>query len=100
MSRENVDVVQAAFAALASGDLERAEVLAREHLDTKFQLHPLYFDRVYEGLAGIQQFLSDIRDAWEDYALDLQEVIDLGERVLTVMCMSARGRGSQVPVVQ
>jgi len=90
----------AAYEAWRSGDSERLEALMQEHLHPEFELHPLYFDRVYEGVPGLQEFLSDMRDIWEDYVLDVQEVVDLGERVVGVMRMSGRGVGSGVPVAQ
>jgi ketosteroid isomerase-like protein len=100
MSQENVERMRAFFEAWRGGDSERQTALMREYLHPEFELHPLYFDRVYEGVAGMQEFFSDMRNTWEDYVLDLQEIVDLGERVVVVLRMSARGAGSGVPVAQ
>ena len=93
-------MLRAAYEAWRSGDSERQEASMREHVHPEFELHPLYFDRVYKGVPGIQEFLSDMRDTWEDYVLDLQEMVDLGEHVVVVMRMSGRGVSSGVPVSQ
>jgi len=100
MSQENVELVRTGFAALRSGDTDRQEALMREHVHPEFELHPLYFDRVYVGVEGLREFLSDMRDTWEDYVLNPQEMVDLGEHIVVVMRMSARGAGSGVPVAQ
>jgi SnoaL-like domain len=90
MWQQNLAVVRAAIEALNTGDAERQEALVRNHLHPEFELHPLYFDRVYRGAPGIQEFLSDLRDTWEEYVLDLQDLIDVGERVVAVMHVGAR----------
>ena len=100
MSQENIEIVRSAFEALTCGKKRRQKAFAREYLHPEFKLNAPYSDWTYHGLEGTRKYLSDFRDTWGGYAYDLQELIDLEERVVAVMQMSPRQRGSQVPVVQ
>jgi hypothetical protein len=60
-------------------------------------LDPLYLDRVYKGdEAG--QLGADMAAVWEDYRATTEEIVDLGEHVLMVRHITARGAIGGVPV--
>ena len=46
----------------------------------------------------MREFFSELREVWTDYVNEPQEFIDLGEHVMVVVRLSARGRSSGVPV--
>jgi ketosteroid isomerase-like protein len=100
MSQENVEVLLRGFEAWQGGDPERLEAWSEEHLDPAFELHTLYFDRVYMGVQALRDFVADVSETWEDYVLEPQETLDLGENVMGVIRMSGRGGGSGVPVTR
>ncbi len=52
----------------------------------------------YQGLQGIETYLGEIRDTWEDLCMVGGELRDLGDRVLWLGRTEGRGRGSGVPV--
>jgi ketosteroid isomerase-like protein len=54
--------------------------------------------RGYRGRDGIETYLSEIRDTWEELRLFGDEFRDLGDRVLVLGRAEGRGRGSGVPV--
>lgn len=100
MSRENVEFLRRGYEALQRGDTETFEALARERLDPDFSFHSHWAGRVFKGIPGTREWLSDTRETWDDYAQEVEEIVDLGDDVLVVGRASARGAGSGVPVTQ
>jgi ketosteroid isomerase-like protein len=100
MSRENVEFLRRGYEALHRGDTEAFEAMSRERLDPEFTFHSHWAGRVFEGMAGTREWMSDIRETWDDYDQELEEIVDLGDDVLVVGRASARGAGSGVPVMQ
>ena len=98
MSQENVEVVRR-FAEVWTGRYtEAAEALVRPRLAPDFEIHPLYLERSYKGVEGIRQLWADIDEIWQDYRLEIGEIVDLGEHVLALAHITARGTGSGVPI--
>jgi ketosteroid isomerase-like protein len=52
----------------------------------------------YRGREGIETYMSEIRDTWEELRIVGAEFRDLGDRVLVLGRAEGRGRGSGVPV--
>jgi dihydrofolate reductase/ketosteroid isomerase-like protein len=98
--RENVEFLRQGYEALQRGDLETFKALARERLDPAFEFHLVWDGRVLRGYEGTLEWLSDTRDTWQDYSQEVHEIIDLGQDVVVVLHISARGSGSGVPVEQ
>ena len=97
MSQQNVEVVRRAHAALNAGDLDELVVLC----DADFQLD--MSDRVfnpatYHGHDGIRQFYSEVRDVWERYVWEPEELRDEGDIVVALIRTQARGRESRLEI--
>jgi ketosteroid isomerase-like protein len=97
---ERVEFLRRGYEALQRGDLETFKELSREHLDRDFEFHHVWDGRVFKGYDGTLQWLSDTRETWDEYRQELDEIIELGEDVVVVLRISARGGGSGVPVAQ
>ena len=52
----------------------------------------------YRGLAGVTQWLSDFAESWDSYAMELERLVDAGDRVVSLFRIRAVGAGSGVPV--
>jgi ketosteroid isomerase-like protein len=100
VSRENAEFLRKGYEALERGDIETFTALSRERLDPDFAFHLLWDGRVLKGFEGTMEWLSDTRETWADYTQEVEEVVDLGDDVLVVVRLSARGGGSGVPVTQ
>ena len=99
MARDKVDVakrvtdafnrrdVDAAFAELATPDYEWYPAVVRA-LD----------GGGYRGREGVERFAADIRENWEELQAHPEEFRDLGDRVLVLGRLKARGKGSGAPV--
>jgi ketosteroid isomerase-like protein len=100
MSQENVEWVRESYAAWGRGDMAAVEALSQNRLASNFEMYPLYLDQAYTGVEGIRSMWANAGESWEDYRSETDEVIDLGDHVLVVGRVLARGPGSGVPVDQ
>lgn len=97
MSRENVERVKRAFAALSEGDFEAA----LEHIDPSFEVD----DRVApeanpteRGPGALVTNLRTVTEAFGDLDWEAQEIVDLEDRVLVRVRLTARGKHSALPI--
>jgi ketosteroid isomerase-like protein len=95
-----VEVVRRVYEAAARRD--PATVLAL--YDPEVELDPSrlqavgLFDRVYHGHDGLRSFFREWHEAWEGIEYDYDELIDAGERVISVVTRHGRGRASGAEV--
>jgi ketosteroid isomerase-like protein len=52
------------------------------------------------GADGIRQFFSDLDEPWESFRIDVEEYREIGEQVVCVTRLRAKGRGSGVELDQ
>jgi ketosteroid isomerase-like protein len=92
MSRENVDRFVEATEAFNRGDVEAW----LEQYDTQVVFEPQVaaIEGAYVGHDGIRAFMITIGDLYESFQVSLQDVRDLGDRVLALGTATAVGRGS------
>jgi ketosteroid isomerase-like protein len=100
MSQENVEWMRQLGEAWDRGDIEAVEALVQGRLAADFAFDPVYLDRVYSGVEGMRQMWADMTGTWDDYRSEMEEVIDLGEHVLVLTHITARGAGGGVPIDQ
>jgi ketosteroid isomerase-like protein len=93
VSRENIERARRGYEAFNSGDMEGA----LEFIDPDFELHSgadLPDPTVYQKREG---FLANIRE-WSDVFRELhyepEEFIEAGDRLIALVRVSGRGRGS------
>lgn len=98
--RDHVEFLRSGYEALRQGDLETFKALARDRLGPDFEFHLVWDGRVLKGYEGTLEWLADTRETWDEYSQEVEEMIDLGEDVVVVLRLAARGAGSGVPVAQ
>jgi ketosteroid isomerase-like protein len=88
----SVEVIRAGYDAYARGDVEG--MLAC--LAPDVELTSAFGDvegRSYHGHEGIRAWLADVDDAWEEFALEVTDITEVGgERVVVELDVTARGR--------
>src|SRR5919198_2896773 len=99
MSRENVEVVRRVFDAVARRDSEAA--LALYDADFEWDFSRVAWgdvggSGVHRGRDALPTVYREWRSAWEHYEENLEELIDAGENVISVLTGRARGRASGV----
>jgi ketosteroid isomerase-like protein len=95
MSQENVEIAKRVVDAFNRRDVEGFFALAV----TDFEWFPAMAGTVegggLRGRGGIEAYLADIGEAWEEYRVRAGEFRDLDDRVLMLGRIEGRGRGSQ-----
>jgi ketosteroid isomerase-like protein len=95
MSQENVEAIRAAFE-----NLEPTSEPLLETLDPEIEVydHDIPDAGVYRGREGYLQWVADWSEAWESFNMEPLRWIDAGDRVVLVLQMTAKGKGSGVEV--
>jgi ketosteroid isomerase-like protein len=52
----------------------------------------------YRGREGVERWLADFAESWDSFAMDLERVVEAGDRVVSFFRIRAVGAGSGVPV--
>jgi len=95
MSQENVEIVRRGFEHfMATGEplwetLDEEIVVRDQHIPDSGD---------YRGYAGLARWREDWEAAWDDWRWEPEEFIDVGDRVVAVLRVHAKGRGSGVDV--
>jgi ketosteroid isomerase-like protein len=103
MSQENVEVVQRVFDAVGQGDAATVLALYDPEVEWDYSRGPfrdLFGRDVYHGHEGIRRFFREFQapETWESLENDLEELIDAGAHVVSVVNTRARGRASGADV--
>jgi ketosteroid isomerase-like protein len=53
----------------------------------------------YRGYDGVRRFFTEFLSTWEEYSIELQEVVDAGDQVVAVMRMIGRAHEVEVDEV-
>jgi uncharacterized protein len=97
MSQENVEIVRQVFAAVASGDRQRA----LSYTDATMVVDAtrrVFNPTTYVGEPGLRQFFADMDDVWEEFRPESPEFVDAGDRVVVTGRMAGKGKSSGVEV--
>ena len=102
MSQENVEIVRRVYDAGARGDT--AAVLSAHDPELEWDIshaparNLIAGSHNYYGHDGLRAFFREWYEAWENVEADYEEMIDGGEKVISVETTRARGRRSGVEV--
>jgi ketosteroid isomerase-like protein len=95
MSQENVRLVERAIAAINARDIEAYLACCTENV--KLETPMAAVGGVYEGIAGIRRFLTDVEDAAPDFRIELDGVEEVdSKRVIAFTRTSSTGRVSGI----
>jgi ketosteroid isomerase-like protein len=98
MPQPNVEIIKRAIDAFNRRDVD----LIADLTTPDFEWFPALPGHVegggYRGREGVETYLREIRDTWEELRIFGTEFRDLGDRVLVLGRAEGRGRGSGVPV--
>lgn len=98
MSQQNVEIVKQLMDAFNRRDIARLAGVTT----SDFEWFPVFAARVegdvYRGREGIETFLGEVDETWEEFRPLPEEYRDLGDCVLALGRLRTRGRVSGVPV--
>jgi ketosteroid isomerase-like protein len=97
MSADNASVVRALLEAAARGDWDAAMAAydPEVEIDTTQALPD---GRVYHGLEGVDRSWRTWRGPWSAYDFKVEELTEAGDRVLAVLHIRGRAKGSGIEV--
>jgi ketosteroid isomerase-like protein len=98
MSQENVEVVRRTVSALAAGDWQEVFETWDPQIEWHFERDAVISGR-HRGRDEVRAALSSFMTEWEDFAVEIEELIAADdERVVMLVHLSGRGRGSGLPL--
>ena len=95
MSQENVEIVLGMLRDWTTGNREAARAVMAD--DVVFRVPPIDIG-VGSGRSALERGLEGWRQAWEDFSLVHDEVIDGGDRVVVISRQRGRGKESGAEV--
>jgi ketosteroid isomerase-like protein len=98
MSRANVELVQAAFRAFDSGDIEGVLRLCDEHIEITQAAELPGVSRHQHGHAGVREAFAIWPEQWDDFRIAILRVTDIGDHVFVTTLQGGRGKVSGVEV--
>jgi ketosteroid isomerase-like protein len=98
MSAENVEVVRRAYELFAErGDVSE-ETMGPGFVWDMSTFHNWPERQKYEGIDGARQFLADWTGAWEDWSLEVKDLVDAGDQVVAIVHQSGRSKATGLEV--
>ncbi|HMD51840.1 MAG TPA: nuclear transport factor 2 family protein [Solirubrobacteraceae bacterium] len=95
MSQQNVEVAKLVIDAFNRRDVEGFIALVASDFEWFPAMAGTVKGRGYRGRDGIEKYLVEIGDAWEEYRVLVEEFRDLDDRVVMLGRIEGRGRGSR-----
>ena len=99
MSEENVEIVRRLYEAVGRHDPEAVLSAYDPDVEIDFSKGPLgslMGDKVYRGHDGIRKMVRYRYEDFENVEDDCQELIDAGQRVISLVITRGRGRSSGI----
>src|SRR5918995_271 len=101
MSQENVEIVRRVYEAAAHRDATTVLDLYDPEVEldvSRLQIVGFMGRDLYRGHEGLRSFFHEWHDAWERIEYDYDELIDVGDQVVSVVTRRGRGRASGADV--
>lgn len=99
VSREEVEAVEAWVSAINRRDLRTLMELADPDIEYLSYLAELTGgDGAYHGHDGLRRYLAELAEAWEWFHVEVDEYHDLGDQVVTVGRLRAKGKASGLEI--
>ena len=105
MSKEDIEVVRRVYEASAQRDPNAVLAAYDPEVEwdvSRSRMARLVGEGVYRGHDGLRRFFRAYHDAWEHISYSYDELIDAGEKVISVDVETARGKlsGADVELTQ
>jgi ketosteroid isomerase-like protein len=98
MSRENVDTVRRLFAYWEQGEWQASAELFDPDFEAVFSSGAFPDPGTYRGARRTLDAWRAWLEAWEEFSLELEDAISVGERVVVLNRLRGRGKASGIAV--
>jgi ketosteroid isomerase-like protein len=95
MPRQNVETIRRVYERWLQDDASLFDAL-----DPEIELHPdpaadwVGVNDIYRGHDGVRRYVAQVYEAFEDYRPEVEELLDAGDKVITLAIEHGRGRAS------
>jgi ketosteroid isomerase-like protein len=99
MSQENVETIRRIYERWLQDDASLFDAI-----DPDIELNPdpaadwVGVNDIYRGHDGVRSYMAQVYEAFEDYRPEVEELLDAGDKVITLAIEHGRGRGSGATV--
>jgi ketosteroid isomerase-like protein len=94
---ENLKLVRVAYEALNRGDIEAVVDLCEPDFELDMS-ERVFNPATYEGHDGLRRFYREVREVWEEFRWEPEDLYGAGDRVVALLHSHGRGRGSGVEI--
>ena len=99
MSQENVEIVGRGYQHFGITRDFRADVMGPDFVWDMSTFRGWPEQQTYHGLEGARKFIADWTESWQDWELEVVELIDAGEdRVLAILHQRGRSKTTSLEV--
>jgi ketosteroid isomerase-like protein len=98
MSRDNVDTVRRLFEYWERGEWQASAELFDPEFEAVFSAGAFPDPGTYRGGRRTLDAWRNWLDAWDEFSLELEDAIAVGERVVVLNRLRGRGKASGIPV--
>jgi ketosteroid isomerase-like protein len=95
MSQENLEIVRSVYE--AGGDREKVLALADPDIVVD-ATRRVFNPTTHVGTDGLRRMFAEADEVWEEFRVEPLELIDAGDRVIVVVRIVGKGKGSGVEV--
>ena len=99
MSQENVEIVRRAYEVFNPREFSRVPDFIAPDIVVDLSRN-VFNPATFRGYEGVEQVVNAVDDAWDNFRFEPEELIDAGDRVVAVVKLSGKVKGSGVPVDQ
>jgi ketosteroid isomerase-like protein len=100
MSRANVEALRQGFEAFNSEDIDRILAFAHPDFEAVVPAELSPEPDTYRGHDGIRRYFLSFQDAMDEVRFQLERFWDVGESVVAVVRLTAKGKQTEIPVEQ
>lgn len=98
MSAENVEIVRRGYEHFLETGEAAAQLWAPGFVWDMSTFRGWPERQTYEGPEGAREFLTGWVSAWEDWRLEVKELVDAGDDVVAIVHQSGRSKATGLPV--
>ena len=99
MSQENVEIVRRFADAWEHGDWDASLELAHPDIEMHGTVGGVEEGRIMRGLEEMRRDYESVEEMWDEHRVEIQELIDAGDRVVIFHREHGRGKSSGVELV-
>ncbi len=98
MSRENVEIVRFGYERFAATGEPDPDISSPEFVWDMSNFHGWVEQQTYAGVDGARTFLETWVSAWDDWELEVEQLLDRGDTVVALVHQRGRSKAAGMPV--